>query len=95
MKIDINIPKIMCDTVLKKNNYVTEKVTLYYDEYDGYTVDDASYKPIESVIAYPNGSRPEVLDNEYPLMEDLEDFMYDRVVEDLFNSWLMEVLSKH
>ena len=93
MNIKISIPKIMCDKVLERNGYVTEKLTLYYDKYDGYI--DPYLIPNDCVVAYPEGRRPEVLEGEHPLMDDCEDFMYNRVVEDLFNSWLIEVMLKH
>lgn len=95
MKIDIEIPEIMCDIVLKRHKYVTEKLLLYYDAYDGYTIDDTNYRPVECVVAYPEGRRPEILDEDYPLMEDCEDIIYDRVVKDLFNSWLINTLLIH
>ena len=93
MKININIPEFMCDTILNKYRYVTEKVTLYYNEYD--SDDKVDLRPVECIVAYPKDGRPEILGGEHPLMEDCDDIIYDRVVGDLFNNWLMNVLLMH
>jgi hypothetical protein len=99
MKIDIEINKDVCQTILKKFGYVSEKVTLYYDPLsDSRGIEDApldELRGMEKTVAYLGGNRPEVLNTEYPLIENCEDIMYDDVVKSLFNSWLLNVMLTH
>lgn len=95
MKIEINIPEMMCRDILSKNDYVAEKVTLYYDEnadYEYIMPGPRSLRGVERKVAYPRGRKPECLTTEYPMMDECKDFEYDRVVNDLFCSWLYEVM---
>ena len=99
MKIDIEIGNDVCQFILKRCGYVSEKVTLYYDPMEEVRgIEDAPVNEligIEKTVAYPNGRRPEVLSERYPLIEDCEDFMYDDVVNSLFNSWLLKAVFMH
>ena len=99
MKIDIEVSNSMCQLILDKFGYVSEKVVLYYDPMsDVRGIDDAPVEELrgmECLIAYPAGARPEFLDEERPLTEDCENIMYDGVVKSLFNSWLISTMLKH
>ena len=97
MKIEINIPDMMCKDILRKNDYVHEKVTLYYnenDEYEYVSDENRSLKRIQREVAYPRTRKPECLTKEYPMVDECEDFEYKRVINDLFCSWLYEVMYK-
>lgn len=95
MKIDINIPEFMRDTILKRHRYITETITLYYNEFDDYVESETSMKPIQCVVAYPEGKRPNKLNSKYPLIEDCKDIMCDNVIERLFNRWLVEIMLRN
>lgn len=94
MEIKIKIPPYFAIKVLDAFGYVTENVTLYYNEYD--SDDIVNLKPIVKSVAYPGWhERPKSLDKEFPLLEDVKGLLFDNVVEELFNSWIMETLSAH
>lgn len=95
MKIEINIPEEMCDTILKRHHYITETTTLYYNEFDDYVESAASMKPVQCVVAYPEGKRPDKLNDKFPLIEDCKNIMYDNVIEKLFNSWLIKIMLRN
>jgi len=99
MKIDIEINDDVCQIILNKFDYVTEKVTLYYDRLSNFRgMEDAPVNELtgmDCIVAYPAGRKPETLNEEYPLVENCEEIMYDKVVKDLFNSWLLKTMFQH
>ena len=94
MRIKINISNETCEDLLKHYGYTSEKLLLYYNIYSEYEVEpsDENLRAVESTIAYPLSERPEVLNSERPMVDDCREFMYDTVVERLFNKRLLEVM---
>lgn len=98
MKINIDISKEMCDSVLKHYKYTSEKVLLYYSIYENYdpTIgldsEEEHLRAVEYTIAYPLGERPEALGKDKPKVEDYKEYMYDTVIEHLFNKRLFDVM---
>lgn len=96
MEIKIEIPEWKCEQLLLANNYISEEVTVYYESnigpYDN-AVKGALY-PIKTKIAYPAYAKPQALDKEFPLSEDLKEFKYQKVVNRLFNEMLWETIEK-
>ncbi len=87
MKINISTPPYFEIKVLDEHRYVTEMVTLYRNKYD----EDGK----KCLVAYPSWHRPMSLDSEHPLIDEHKGIMYDKVVEGLFNNWLIEIMSAH
>jgi hypothetical protein len=99
MKIDINITKEKCLEILKANNYKLEDVKLYYklneNPYKSNEMDANGLKCIISSIAYENGKEPDFLKSEYPMLDDAEDYLFDKVINRLVNEMLIDsILSK-
>jgi hypothetical protein len=95
MKIDINLDFDDCIEILNKNGYTYEELKLYY------TLDTTPYGgkltpkdliPVNTKVAYKE--RPEFLDREYPLLEDSEDYLFDKVIERLFKDMIIETIIK-
>ena len=93
MKININIPPHFIHKVLDEHGYVSETVTLYYNENDNDL--NVNLKPVLKHVAYPSWRRPKGLDDEHPMVDDFKGIFFDKVVEELFNNWLIETLSAH
>jgi hypothetical protein len=99
MKIDINITKEKCLEILKANNYKLEDVKLYYklneNPYKSNEMGANGLKCIISSIAYENGKEPDFLKSEYPMLDDAEDYLFDKVINRLVNEMLFDcILSK-
>lgn len=96
MKIDINIPEEMCQSILDRYRYKTEVAKLYYNKYDYDELfdDKEKFGCVEKTLVYPTGARPNELDEEYPLVELLLEYEYDVVVRRLFNQWLFDMMYK-
>lgn len=98
MKINIELPKSVCEHILERCGYTSENVTLYFDPMEDVRIDEVKpeeLRGVQKVVCYPKENRPEILDEEYPLIEDCEDIMYDAVIESLFNSWLFKTIFMH
>jgi hypothetical protein len=98
MKINIELSKSVCDTILERCGYISENVTLYYDPMNSIRVDEAKpeeLRGVQRVVCYPKGNRPEILSEEYPLIGECMDILYEKVIEDLFNSWLVKTMFMH
>ena len=98
MKINIELGKEMCNLILEKCGYTSEEVTLYLDpmgDVRANEVNPEDLRGVKKVVCYPKCIRPKVLDEEYPLIEDCLDILYDTVVERLFNKWLFNMMLEH
>ena len=99
MKIDIDLTKKQCMDILYANDYVCEDVALYYtldtDPYDKKNPSDewiSGLKTINTKIAYEVGNKPEFLNSEYPMLDEAEDYLMDRVVNKLVNKMFVNAL---
>ena len=94
MNIDITLTEDMCNAVLKRYRYTTEKTLLYYNVYENYNAEDTdeNLRSVEYILAYPEEQRPDELNSEYPIIRDLENFKRETVIERLFNQWLFETM---
>lgn len=93
-KIEIVIPEEMCGFLLNEFKYVTERVTLYYDMNEGFG-NSPEFREMRCTVAYHDGDRPEVLNSEKPLANECKEIMYDQVISDLFNTYLLLVVMMH
>ena len=97
MKIEIEIPEWKCEHLLLANNYISEEVTAYYESsvepYNNVT--KGALYPLKIKIAYPTYAKPQALNKEFPLIEDLKEFKYEKVVNSLFNDMLWNIMAKH
>lgn len=88
MEIKINLEDYKCEDILAMHKYVTEEVTAYYENrvepYDN--VYEGALYPTKIKVAYHPMSRPKVLENEYPMLEDVREYEYQKVVNELFVS---------
>ena len=98
MEIKIDLPSWKCDDILKIHEFVTEDVTAYYGSsntpYGDSNAHNDELKPISIKIAYPRCCRPQELENEFPMLHVLNDFAYDKVVNNLFNDMLWQKIVK-
>ena len=94
MNIDITLTEDMCDAVLERYGYTTEKTLLYYNVYEDYNAEDTdeNLRSVEYILAYPEEQRPDELNSKHPMIEDLENFKRETVIERLFNQWLFETM---
>ena len=94
MEIKIELEDWKCENLLRMHDYVIEEVTAYYenkiDHYDN-VVEGALY-PIKIKIAYHKYARPKVLEQERPMLEDLNCYAYDKVVGELYNLDLWDLI---
>ena len=94
MKIDIDLTKKQCMDILHANSYVCEDVLLYYSldttpyDKDGPT----DLRTISTKIVYEEGNRPEFMNSEHPMLEDAEEYLFDRVVNRLINNMFVDVI---
>jgi hypothetical protein len=49
-------------------------------------------KPIKIKIAYPINEKPTALKKQYPMLEDLENYKYEKVVNKLFSEMLWRTI---
>lgn len=92
MEIKIEMPQEMCDKILKRYDYVTEKTILYYDEFEHYSTTASRYIPCEYIVAYPRNKRPEVLNDDKPLLKNCKTILWNNVIQSLFNKRLFEAM---
>ncbi len=94
MKLDFEIPEVVCDRIIKKMDFVTEKVILYYNELDDDS-DMSSLKGIEYVVIYEKGHKPKALEKEKPLLDECEKYLRDKVLKEFFSQWLVNTMLQH
>jgi hypothetical protein len=95
MKINIELDDYACEGILGLHGYVSEEVTAYFDgSTDPYNNNEESseLRGINVKVAYHRMERPKELDKEHPMLSSLSDYRYEKVVENLFNSRLRDVL---
>ena len=96
MKIDINLDFDDCLEILRRNGYVYEELKLYYTLNTNPYIDKVDPKdliPVNTKVAYKE--RPGFLNAEYPLLEDAEDYLFDKVIERLFKDMLLRTVFKN
>ena len=95
MKIEIDIPEVLSNELLKKYGYVQENVKAYYvasvNPYDN-KYDTDSLRAIDTKIAYHKTKKPKELEKDYPLLENLRECFYETVINKLFNNLLFKKL---
>ena len=93
MRIDINLDFDDCLEILRRNGYVYEELKLYYSldttPYGG-KLTSKDLIAVNTKVAYRE--RPEFLNAEYPLLEDAEDYLFDKVIERLFKEMLLNAV---
>ena len=95
MKIDINLDFDDCLEILRRNGYVYEEVKLYYTLNTNPYIDKVDPKdliPVNTKVAYKQNERPGFLNAEYPLLEDVEDYTFDKVIERLFKDMILDTV---
>lgn len=95
MEIKIELEDWKCENLIAMNHYNVEEVTAYYpyniNPYgNNYTEDNL--KPIKIKIAYPIYEKPTALEKQYPMLEDLEKYKYEKVVSKLFSEMLWRMI---
>lgn len=95
MEIKIELEDWKCENLIAMNYYNVEEVTAYYS-YDinpyGNNYTEDNLKPIKIKIAYPINEKPTALEKQYPMLEDLEDYKYEKVVSKLFSEMLWRMI---
>lgn len=95
MKIEIELEDWKCENLIAMNHYDVEEVTAYYS-YDinpyGNNYAEDNLKPIKIKIAYPINEKPTALKKQYPMLEDLENYKYEKVVNKLFSEMLWRMI---
>ncbi len=94
MEIKIELEDWKCESLIP-NHFTVEEVTAYYlcgiNPYENNYTED-NLKPIKIKIAYPIDERPTALGKKYPMLEDLEKYEYEKVVNKLFNEKLWRTM---
>lgn len=89
MKIDIELTKKQCMDILCANNYVCDDVTLYYtfnvNPYNSNVPNPEDLRAVNTKVAYEKDNKPEFLNSEYPMLEDAEEFIFDKVINRLIS----------
>ena len=99
MKIDINIPDDLCNDMLTQHGYTIKLIKAYYPlTFDHYGNDSPSscgrnLTSVEIKIAFIEA--PEEITKEFPLLNNLTQYLYENVVNELFNSILFEMLKNN
>lgn len=95
MKIEIELEDWKCENLIAMNHYDVEEVTAYYS-YDinpyGNNYTNDNLKPIKIKIAYPINEKPTALKKQYPMLEDLKNYKYEKVVNKLFSEMLWRTI---
>lgn len=91
MNINIELSEEHVSLLLKMFGYVTEEVLVWYNKLD----DECNVKELGSyykTIAYESSKRPEVLNKEKIMLDDVKDYGLNNTVNKLFNELLMKKL---
>lgn len=91
MNINIELNEENVANLLAKFNFVTEKVLVWCNKFDdSYNIEElTSYW---KTVAYPKYHRPNVLEKEKIMFDDVKDIGVGEVINDLFNELLMSKL---
>ena len=89
MKITINFTKKQIDSILKKNGYETSEVLLWYKLSD---YEDSKLGCYKERLAYPRGMDCKWNSEERPMLSDYEDFIYDKVAQNLINDLFFQMV---
>ena len=91
MNINIELNEKYVALLLDMFDYTTEKVLVWYNKLD----DECNVKELGSyykTIAYESSKRPEVLNKEKIMLDDVKDYGLNNTVNKLFNELLMKKL---
>jgi hypothetical protein len=91
MKIEIEINEENISNLLNKFGYVTEEVLVWYNKLDEwcFVKDLGNY---HKTVAYPRYHRPEILNKEKIMFDDVKDIGIKEIVNMLFNELLINKL---
>ena len=94
MNVNIELDDIYVASLLDMFDYTTEKVLVWYNKLDDCcNVEDLGN--YWKTVAYPKYHRPDVLDKERVMFDDVKDMGMTEVVNRLFNGLLMNTLFKN
>ena len=94
MNISVELDDRYVASLLDMFDYTTEKVLVWYNKLDDYCrVEELGN--YWKTIAYPKYHRPDVLDKEKVMFDDVKDMGMTEVVNRLFNELLMNRLFKN
>ncbi len=97
MEVKIELEGWKCDKLIAMNNFVVEEITAYYScdiNLYGNSYAETSLNPIKIKIAYPINKKPTALEQKYPMLEDLQEYRYEKVINDLFSEMLWRTISE-
>lgn len=92
MKINIELSEENVANVLAMSNFVTEKVLVWYNKLDDDCYHLEELGSYQMVVAYPKYHRPEVLEKEKIMVDDVKHMEVTEVVNELFNELLINKL---
>lgn len=95
MEIKIELEDWKCENLIAMNHFVVEEVIAYFS-YDtnpyGNKYTEDNLRPIKIKIAYPINEKPTALEKQHPMLEDLENYKYEKVVSKLFSEMLWRTI---
>lgn len=98
MEVKIELSDYKCNEILAMHGYVSEEVTAFYanshNPYDN-NKEISTLCPIKIKIAYHKYDRPKELDKNTPMLEVLNDFAYEKIVNELFNLDIWRLIVKN
>ena len=82
------------DMILEKSGYITEEVQLWFNTWSSPYQNELGecLSPINIVVAYKRGEKPETLEGEHPRLEVNEKHKVNNAVQRLFNERLMKLM---
>ena len=86
MEIKIRLSNEDVRDILEKHGYKTEKVLVHYNKFDTYDVYELG--AYYTTVVYKE--RPEVLDKDIVMNDDVKDMILDNVVAELYNKLVFE-----
>ena len=95
MIINIDLEDWKCENLLKMHGYISEEVTAFYRvNSNPYGEDNGmqDLRPIKIKVAYHPLDKPKELEKDKPMLSVLNDFAYDKVVSELYNSHIWELI---
>lgn len=94
MNISVELDDRYVASLLDMFDYTTEKVLVWYNKLDDcYRVEELGN--YWKIVVYPKYHRPDVLDKERVMFDDVKDMGMTEVVNRLFNGLLMNRLFKN
>ena len=88
MEIKINLSEDMVNSLLRKWGYTKEDVKISYPIHNIVNWRGECWK----TVIYPKNDRPHILNKKEIRFEDIQDIIYDGVINKLFNEALVEKL---